>query len=165
MQCKAFVCVACRVNCTVSWLRIPYYFVVGNELHGFGLVLQPAHNNCGASHSAWWNMMIWMSSSGAHALSMIPQPDVGSSRYMRLALLAWLLLTENFEVRIHSFGRHRVPCGLTDIFMISCFLLSVCRQVHCLDHFSWPWKEDAAFFMKPKKWSYDGNHKALSILP
>jgi hypothetical protein len=28
---------------------------------------------------------------------MIPRPDVGSSRVMRLALLAWLLLTENFE--------------------------------------------------------------------
>jgi hypothetical protein len=64
--------------------------VVGNELHGFGWVLQEAHNNGngGASHSAWWNMMISMSSSSAHPLSMIPQPDVGSWRYMQLPLLA-----------------------------------------------------------------------------
>jgi hypothetical protein len=64
--------------------------VVGNELHGFGLVLQEAHDNGNgvASHSAWRNMMISMSSSGAHPLSMIPQPDVGSLRYMGLALLA-----------------------------------------------------------------------------
>jgi hypothetical protein len=64
--------------------------VVGNELHGFGWVLQEAHNNGNgvASHSARQNMMISMSSSGAHPLSMIPQPDVGSSRVMQLALLA-----------------------------------------------------------------------------
>jgi hypothetical protein len=64
--------------------------VVGNELHGFGWVLQEAHNsgNGVASHSAWQNMMISMSSSGAHPLSMIPQLDVASSRYMQLALLA-----------------------------------------------------------------------------
>jgi hypothetical protein len=69
---------------------IPYYFVVGNELHGFGWVLQEAHNNANgaASHSAWQNMMISMSSSGAHPLPMICRPYVGSSRYMLLALLA-----------------------------------------------------------------------------
>jgi hypothetical protein len=167
MHCKVFVRVACRVDCTVSWLCIPYYFVVGNELHGFGWVLQEAHNNGNgvASYSAWRNMTISMSSSGAHPLSMILRPNAGSLRYMQLALLAWLLLTENFQERIPSFGRPRVPCGLTDIFMISCFVLSVCRQVDCFDHFSWPWKEDAAFFMKPKKRSYDGNDKALSVIP
>ncbi len=167
MQCKFFVGVACRVDCNVSWSCIPYYIVVGNELHGFGWVLQEAHNNGNgvASHSARQNMMISMSSSGAHPLSMIPQPDVGSSRVMQLALLAWLLLTENFEERICSFGRPRVPHGLTEIFMISCFMLSVCRQVDCFDHFSWSWKEDAAFFMKLKKQSYDDNDKALSIIP
>jgi hypothetical protein len=63
-----------------------------------------------------------------------------------------------------SFGRPRVPHSLTDIFMISCFMLSVCRQVDCFDHFSWSWKEDAAFFMKPKKQSYDDSDKALSII-
>jgi hypothetical protein len=64
--------------------------VVGNELHGFGWVLQEAHNNGNgvASHSACQNMMISMSSFGAHPLSMIPRPDVGSSRVMQLALLA-----------------------------------------------------------------------------
>jgi hypothetical protein len=72
---------------------------------------------------------------------------------------------ENFEEHIHSFSRPRVPCGLTDIFIISCFMLSVCRQVDSFDHFSWPWKEDAAFFMKPKKQSYDDNDKALGIIP
>jgi hypothetical protein len=126
----------------------PYYFVVGNELHGFGWVLQAAHNNANgvASHSAWQNMMNSTSSSGAHPLSMIPGQYVGSLRYMGLELLAWLLLTENF-----CFGRPRVPRSLTDIFMISCFILSVCKQVDCFDHFSWPRKEDAAFFMKPDK--------------
>jgi hypothetical protein len=44
-------------------------------------------------------------------------------------------------------------------------MLSVCRQVDSFDHFSWPWKEDAAFFMKPKKQSYDDNDKALGIIP
>ncbi len=64
--------------------------MVGNELHGFGWVLQEAHNNANgiASNSAWQNMMISMSSSGAHHLSMIPPPYVGSSRNMQLALLA-----------------------------------------------------------------------------
>jgi len=59
--------------------------VVANELHGFGWVLQEAHNNGNgvASHSAWRNMTISMSSSGAHPLSMTPpSPDVGSSSYM-----------------------------------------------------------------------------------
>ncbi|CAM6036816.1 unnamed protein product [Sphagnum compactum] len=32
-------------------------------------------------------------------------------------------------------------------------------QADCFDHLSWPWKEDAAFFMKPKKRSYDDNDK------
>jgi len=64
--------------------------VVGNELHGFGWVLQEAHNNGNgvASRSAWQNMMISMSSSGAHPLPMIRRPYVGSLRYMLLALLA-----------------------------------------------------------------------------
>ncbi len=74
-----------------------------------------------------------------------------------------LLLTENFEER--SSGRPRVPCSLMDIFMISYFILSVGRQADCFDHLSWPWKEDAAFFMKPKKRSYDDNDKVLSIIP
>ncbi|CAN5972919.1 unnamed protein product [Sphagnum jensenii] len=56
----------------------------------YQIVAMAAHNNANgvASHSAWQNMMISMSSSGAHPLSMIPGPYVGSSRYMRLALLA-----------------------------------------------------------------------------
>jgi hypothetical protein len=64
--------------------------VVGNELHGFGWVLQEAHNNGNgvASYSAWRNMTISMSSSGAHPLSMILRPNAGSLRYMQLALLA-----------------------------------------------------------------------------
>jgi hypothetical protein len=64
--------------------------VVGNELHGFGWVLQEAHNNGNGvvPHSAWQNMTISMSSSGALPLSMIPRPDVGSLRVMQLALLA-----------------------------------------------------------------------------
>jgi hypothetical protein len=70
MRCKFFVSVACGVDCSMSWLSIPYYFVVGNELHGFGLVLQEAHNNGNgvASHSAWrnyddFNEFFWCSSS------------------------------------------------------------------------------------------------------
>jgi hypothetical protein len=45
-----------------------HYFVVGNELHGFGLVWQEAHKNGNAValHSAWRNMMISNCSSGAH---------------------------------------------------------------------------------------------------
>jgi hypothetical protein len=69
MQCKFFVSVACGVDCSMSWLCIPYYFVVGNELHGFGWVLQEAHNNGNgvASHSAWrnyddFNEFFWCSS-------------------------------------------------------------------------------------------------------
>ncbi len=64
--------------------------MVGNDLHGFGWVLQAVHNNANgvASHSAWRHMMISMSCSGAHPLSMIPQQYVGSSRYMGLVLLA-----------------------------------------------------------------------------
>jgi callose synthase len=38
-------------------------------------------------------------------------------------------------------------------------------QADCFDHLSWPWKEDAAFFVKPKKRSYDDNDKVLSIIP
>ncbi|CAM6047244.1 unnamed protein product [Sphagnum compactum] len=90
-----------RELCFLEQVITPVYQIVAME----------AHNNSNAvvSHSAWRNMMISTSSSGAHPLSMIPRPHV--------------------------------------------------------DHFSWPRKEDAAFFMKPKKRSYDDNDKALSIIP